>query len=51
MLVPGCAATPSEMTQNDFAFLRGLYKMSLDGNLRMQEDGISHEMTEAFQGQ
>jgi hypothetical protein len=48
MLVPGCAASASEMTQNDFAFLRGLYKMSIDGNLRMQEDGISYEMREAF---
>ena len=44
MLVPGCAATAGEMTPNDLAFLRGLYKMTLDGNLGLQKDGISHEM-------
>jgi hypothetical protein len=49
MLVPGCAAT-AEMTPNDLAFLRGLYKMSLDGNLRMQEDGIRQEMKDALGG-
>jgi hypothetical protein len=48
MFVPGCAAMAGEMTQSDLAFLRGLYKMSLDGNLRMQEDGIGHEMKAAF---
>jgi hypothetical protein len=44
MLVPGCAAAAIEMTPNDLAFLRGLYKMTLDGNLGLQKDGISHEM-------
>jgi hypothetical protein len=46
MLVPGCAATASEMTPNDMAFLRGLYKMTLDGTLGLQKDGISHTMKE-----
>jgi hypothetical protein len=44
MLVPGCAAAASEMTPNDMAFLQGLYKMTLDGNLGLQKEGISHEM-------
>ena len=50
MLVPACAAAATEMTENDLAFLRGLYKMPLDGNLQMQEDGIGHEMAEVFKG-
>jgi hypothetical protein len=50
MLVPGCAATANEMTLNDLAFLRGLYKMALDGNLRLQEDGIGHEMKNMLGG-
>jgi hypothetical protein len=44
MLVPGCAATADQMTPNDMAFLQGLYKMALDGNLGLQKEGISHEM-------
>ncbi len=50
MLVPGCGNAAKEMSTNDVAFLRGLYKMTLDGDLRMQEDGINHEMKEAFRG-
>ncbi|MBA2588759.1 MAG: hypothetical protein H0U98_09065 [Alphaproteobacteria bacterium] len=46
MLVPGCAAAANQMTPNDLAFLRGLYRMTLDGNLGLQKDGISHEMKE-----
>lgn len=44
MLVPNCAVAASEMTPNDMAFLQGLYKMALDGNLGLQKEGISHEM-------
>ena len=50
MMVPNCPATAHEMSQNDLAFLRGLYQMPLDGNLRMQKDGIGYEMTKALQG-
>jgi len=51
MLVPGCAAAASELTANDLAYLRGLYRMPLDGNLRMQEDGIGREMAAALNTQ
>jgi hypothetical protein len=51
MLASDCAATAGEMTESDFAFLRGLYKMTLDGDLRMQKDGIRREMAEAFKGE
>ena len=44
MLVSGCAAAAGQMSPDDLAFLRGLYKMTLDGNLGLQKDGISHEM-------
>jgi len=47
MLVPGCAATADQMTPNDVAFLQGLYKMPLDGNLGLQKEGIAHEMKKA----
>ena len=50
MLVPGCAAPASAMTQNDLAFLRGLYRMPLDGNLGLQEAGINSEMKNALGG-
>lgn len=43
MLVPDCP-TATQMTPNDIAFLRGLYSMPLDGNLRMQTDGIRYRM-------
>ena len=49
MLVPGCPAV-AEMTSNDIGFLRGLYKMPADGNLRMQKDGIVSEMAKALRG-
>ncbi|HEX4272032.1 MAG TPA: hypothetical protein VHZ32_11625 [Rhizomicrobium sp.] len=48
LLVPGCAVTADEATPNDLAFLRGLYKMSLDSNLGIQEDGIRSEMRGAL---
>lgn len=48
MMVPGCTAAAGEMTPNDLAFLRGLYKMPLDGNLILQEAGIRAEMKNAL---
>jgi hypothetical protein len=50
MLVPGCANTAGEMTPNDLAFLRGLYKMTLDCNLPLQKEGISREMKSTLGG-
>ncbi len=49
MLVPGCPAV-AEMTSYDMGFLRGLYKMTSDGNLRMQKDGIVAEMAKTLRG-
>lgn len=49
MLVPGCPPV-GEITSNDLAFLRGLYRMPPDGDLRMQKDAISFEMAKALQG-
>jgi len=51
MQVPNCAAITAEMTQNDLAFLRGLYKIPLDGYFGMQKDGIGYEMKRVLQGQ
>ena len=44
VLVPGCAAQATAMTASDLAFLRGLYKMRPESNLRGQKDFISYEM-------
>jgi len=49
MLIPGCPRV-AEMTLNDIGFLRGLYKMPADGNLRMQKDGIVAEMAKVLRG-
>jgi hypothetical protein len=49
MLVPGCAAQADAMTESDFAFLRGLYKMQPGGYLRMQKDFISYQMRKELQ--
>jgi hypothetical protein len=37
------------MTESDFAFLRGLYKMQPGGSLRMQKDFISYQMRKELQ--
>ena len=44
MQVPNCAAQANEMTEADFAFLRGLYQMPLGNNLRSQKDFIRYQM-------
>ena len=44
LLAPACANAPAGLSVNDKAYLRGLYSMSPDGNLRMQQDGIAQVM-------
>lgn len=44
MQVPDCAAQASEMTEADFAFLRGLYRMPLGTSFREQKDFIRYQI-------
>ena len=47
LLAPRCANAPAQLTTSDMGYLRGIYSMSADGNLRMQQDGITHSMLAA----
>lgn len=50
LLAAGCAQKPDGLTENDAAYLRGLYHMSPDRALRSQEDEVAYRMEQAFQG-
>lgn len=46
LLAKDCANVPAGLTAGDQGYLRGLYSMRADGNLRMQQDGIAQVMLE-----
>ena len=50
MLVAGCETRSSTLTENDIAYLRGLYKMGLDHNLAAQKDQVSYQMEQELKG-
>jgi hypothetical protein len=50
MLAPGCDLRTNALTENDLAYLRGLYKMSLDRNLRVQQDEMANQMERSLEG-
>ena len=37
-------AAPVQISESDLGYLNGIYSMSADGNLRMQQDGIAYRM-------
>ena len=43
-LAPNCPVHPGAISESDLGYLRGLYSMSADGNLRVQQDGIAYNM-------
>jgi len=49
LLTPGCTPVKN-LTDNDVAYLRGLYKMNPDLFRSSQEDEIAHQMEQSFQG-
>jgi hypothetical protein len=51
LLAAGCANKANALTENDFAYLRGLYKMGPDRNLRAQQDEIAYHMEQNLKGQ
>jgi hypothetical protein len=50
MLAKSCASKTEVLTENDTAYLRGLYSSSPDGNLNLQEDAIAYQMGQASLG-
>jgi hypothetical protein len=50
LLGPRCENAPGQISESDLGYLRGLYSMSADGNLRMQQDGIAYQMKETPSG-
>jgi len=50
LLAPGCAQKPNALTDNDLAYLRGLYKMGPGRTARVQQDEIAYQMEQALKG-
>ena len=47
LTVTGCTPRPAALTVNDAAYLRGVYRMSQDQTLSVQQEGIVSEMAKA----
>ena len=50
MLAQGCGNNPSALTENDVAYLKGLYRMSADKNLGTQTDEVAYRMEQELKG-
>jgi hypothetical protein len=50
MLAVGCERKVDALTDNDIAYLRGLYKMSPDRTLRTEQDEIAYQMGQHLKG-
>jgi hypothetical protein len=50
MLARDCADKSAVLTENDTAYLRGLYRMTPDWALRAQEDQIAYQMQQSLKG-
>jgi hypothetical protein len=50
MLAKGCDRPTNALTENDLAYLRSLYKMSLERNLRVQQDEMAYQMERGLEG-
>ena len=50
MLAKNCNAKIEALTENDTAYLRGLYHSSPDSNLNLQEDAIAYQMEQVAKG-
>jgi hypothetical protein len=50
MLAKGCDKPASALTENDLAYLRGLYHMSLERTLRVQQDEMAYRMEQNLNG-
>jgi len=50
ILAPGCERRPNSITEDDLAYLRGLYKMSSQKSLVVQRNEIADRMSEMMAG-
>jgi hypothetical protein len=50
LLASSCEQKANAMTDTDRAYLRGLYKMGLDRNLRTQQDEVAYQMEQSLAG-
>jgi len=50
MLAAGCDRKVNALTDNDIAYLRGLYKMNADMTLRSQQDEVAFQMEKSLEG-
>jgi hypothetical protein len=50
MLAKGCEKPASALTENDLAYLRGVYHMSLERTLRVQQDEMAYQMEQGLNG-
>ncbi|HET7084751.1 MAG TPA: hypothetical protein VFI23_08280 [Rhizomicrobium sp.] len=50
LLASGCDRKANALSENDIAYLRGLYKMSPDTNLRSEKDQIAYQMEQKLKG-
>jgi hypothetical protein len=50
MLAQGCSNNPNALTENDVAYLKGLYRMSADKNLGTQTDEVAYRMEQELKG-
>src|SRR5471032_441230 len=50
LLASGCTQKASALTDNDLAYLRGLYKMSPDCTARIQQDEVAYGMEKSLEG-
>jgi hypothetical protein len=51
MLAKGCADKTNALTDNDFAYLKGLYRMAPDSKGTVQKDQIAYQMEQSLRGQ
>src|SRR5262249_22509848 len=50
LLAPHCDAKSDGLTENDIAYLKGLYKMGADRNLSIQQGEIAYQMEQTLTG-
>jgi len=48
LLVPDCSRTSDALTSGDFAYLRGLYKMTATASLQGQRNEVRYQMEQAL---
>ena len=50
LLVKDCTQQAAELSENDLAYLRGLYKMTPDASARTQTSQIGYQMEQSLEG-